>query len=98
MNAFDKLKLSRKQFYFFLCLVKLISFLCYLKLILFLRYLLLCYFFPLSDIIDLRHQSSAMCIIMLGEDTHPWSATKIMLFGNSPFLPLCISGLSAISP
>ena len=26
---------------------------------------------------DLRHQSSAMCIIMLGgEDTHPWSATK----------------------
>ena len=23
---------------------------------------------------DLRHQSSAMCIIMLGgEDTHPWS-------------------------
>ena len=34
-------------------------------------------FFPLSDIMDLRHQSSAMCIIMLrGEDTHPWSATK----------------------
>ena len=27
---------------------------------------------PLSDIMDLRHQSSAMCIIMLGgEDTHP---------------------------
>ena len=27
---------------------------------------------------DLRHQSSAMCIIMLGgEDTHPWSATKV---------------------
>ena len=26
----------------------------------------------------LRHQSSAMCIIMLGgEDTHPWSATKV---------------------
>ena len=23
-------------------------------------------FFPLSDIMDLRHQSSAMCIIMLG--------------------------------
>ena len=31
-----------------------------------------------SDIMDLRHQSSAMCIIMLGgEDTHPWSATKV---------------------
>ena len=32
-------------------------------------------FFPLSDIMDLRHQSSAMCIIMFimlgGEDTHP---------------------------
>ena len=27
---------------------------------------------------DLRHQSSAMCIIMLGgENTHPWSATKV---------------------
>ena len=27
---------------------------------------------------DLRHQSSAMCIFMLGgEDTHPWSATKV---------------------
>ena len=27
---------------------------------------------------DLRHQSSAMCNIMLGgEDTHPWSATKV---------------------
>ena len=27
---------------------------------------------------NLRHQSSAMCIIMLGgEDTHPWSATKV---------------------
>ena len=38
-------------------------------------------FFSLSDIINLRHQSSAMCIIMLGgEDTHPWSATKV---GNS---------------
>ena len=35
-------------------------------------------FFPLSDIMDLRHQSSAMCIMMLGgEDTHPWSATKV---------------------
>ena len=35
-------------------------------------------FVPLSDIMDLRHQSSAMCIIMLGEeDTHPWSATKV---------------------
>ena len=34
--------------------------------------------FPLSDIMDLRHQSSAMCIIMLGrEDTHPWSETKV---------------------
>ena len=33
---------------------------------------------PLSDIMDLRHQSSAMRIIMLGgEDTHPWSATKV---------------------
>ena len=32
----------------------------------------------LSDIMDLRNQSSAMCIIMLGgEDTHPWSATKV---------------------
>ena len=32
----------------------------------------------LSDIMDLRHQSSAMCIIMLGaEGTHPWSATKV---------------------
>ena len=32
----------------------------------------------LSDIMDLRHQSSAMCIIMLGgEDTHPWSATEV---------------------
>ena len=27
-------------------------------------------FFPLSDIMDLRHQSSAMCIIMFEEDTH----------------------------
>ena len=26
---------------------------------------------------DLRHQSSAMCITMLGEDTHPRSATKV---------------------
>ena len=35
-------------------------------------------FFPLSDLMDLRHQSSAMRIIMLGgEDTHPWSATKV---------------------
>ena len=26
---------------------------------------------------DLRHQSSAMCVIMLGgEDSHPWSAKK----------------------
>ena len=34
--------------------------------------------FPLSEIMDLRHQSSAMCIIMLvGENTHPWSATKV---------------------
>ena len=34
-------------------------------------------FFTLSDIMDLRHQSSAMCIIMLGgDDTHPRSATK----------------------
>ena len=29
---------------------------------------------------DLRHQSSAMCIIILGKDTHPWSATNV---GNS---------------
>ena len=36
------------------------------------------YFFFLSDIMDLRHQLSAMCIIMLGgEDTQPWSATKV---------------------
>ena len=36
------------------------------------------YFFSLSDIMDLRHQSSAMCIIMLGgEDTHPWSALNM---------------------
>ena len=36
------------------------------------------FFSFLSDIIDFRHQSSAMCIIMLGgEDTHPWSATKV---------------------
>ena len=41
------------------------------------------FFFPLSDIMDLRHQTSAMCIIMLGgeggerEDTHTWSATKV---------------------
>ena len=35
-------------------------------------------FFPLSDIMDLRHQSSTMCIIMLGgKDTHPRSATKV---------------------
>ena len=35
------------------------------------------FFSSLSDIMDLRHQSSAMCIIMLGgEDTHPWSATR----------------------
>ena len=35
------------------------------------------FFIYVSDIMDLRHQSSAMCIIMLGgEDTHPWSATK----------------------
>ena len=27
---------------------------------------------------DLRHQASAMGIIMLGgEDTHPWSATEV---------------------
>ena len=33
---------------------------------------------PLSDIMDLRHPISAMCINMLGgEDTHPWSATKV---------------------
>ena len=25
---------------------------------------------------DLRHQSSAMCIMLGGEDTHPWPATK----------------------
>ena len=31
-----------------------------------------------SEIMDLRHQSSAMCIIILGgEDIHPWSATKV---------------------
>ena len=36
------------------------------------------YFFPLSDLMDLRHQSNAMCIIMLvGEDSHPWSATNV---------------------
>ena len=35
-------------------------------------------FFLFYDIMDLRHQSSAMCIIMLGgEDTHPWSATQV---------------------
>ena len=35
-------------------------------------------FFSLSYIMNLRHQSSAVCIIMLGgEDTHPWSATKV---------------------
>ena len=35
------------------------------------------FYFPLSDTMDLRHQSSAMRIIMLGEeDTHPWSATE----------------------
>ena len=35
-------------------------------------------FLPLSDIIDPRHQSSAMCIIMLGgEHTQPWSATNV---------------------
>ena len=34
-------------------------------------------FLFLSDM-DLRHQSKAMCIIMLGgKDTHPWSATKV---------------------
>ena len=33
---------------------------------------------PLSDVMDLRHQSIARCITMLvGEDTHPWSATKV---------------------
>ena len=37
------------------------------------------HFFLKTDIMDLRHQSSAMCIIMLGgEDTHPWSATKVV--------------------
>ena len=36
------------------------------------------FFFPLSDIMDARHQSSAMCIIKLGgEDTHTWSATNV---------------------
>ena len=36
------------------------------------------YLFPLSDVMDLRHQSSAISIIMLeGEDTHPLSATKV---------------------
>ena len=36
------------------------------------------YFFSsLSDIMDLRHQSSAMCIMLGGEDTHPRSATKV---------------------
>ena len=30
-----------------------------------------------ADTMDLCHQSSAMCFIMLvGEDTHPWSATR----------------------
>ena len=34
--------------------------------------------FPLSDNMDLSHQSSAMCIIILGgEDTHSWPATKV---------------------
>ena len=33
---------------------------------------------PTIRIMDLRHQSSTMCIIMLGEkDTHPLSATKV---------------------
>ena len=36
------------------------------------------FFITLSVIMDIRHQSSAICIIMLGgEDTHPWSATKV---------------------
>ena len=27
---------------------------------------------------DIRHQSNAICIILVGgEDTHPWSATKV---------------------
>ena len=33
---------------------------------------------PLSDVMDIRHQSNAICIILVGgEDTHPWSATKV---------------------
>ena len=45
-------------------------------------------FFPLPDIMDLRHQSSAMGIIMLGgEDTHtyPWFATVYALLAESHF-------------
>ena len=34
-------------------------------------------FLQFLDIMDLHHQSRAMCVTMLGgEDTHPWSATK----------------------
>ena len=33
-------------------------------------------FFPLLDIMDLRHQSSAMCIIMLGEKRIPHASAK----------------------
>ena len=41
----------------------------------------------LATIDDLRHQSSAMCVIMLGrEDTHPWYATK----GGNPTIPATI--------
>ena len=34
------------------------------------QYLEILIFFPLTDIMDLRHQSGAMCIVMLGEKTH----------------------------
>ena len=46
--------------------------------VLFSKNIITYFLFPLSDIMDLRHQSSTMCIIMLGgEDTHPWSASNV---------------------
>ena len=48
-----------------------------LSTIVFLTHHILQKIFSLSDIMDLHHQSSAMCVIMLvGVDTYPWSATK----------------------
>ena len=45
------------------------------------------FFRPLTEIMNLRHQSSIMCVIILaGEDTHPWSAPKRLLMPPTKLL------------